>query len=30
MEEKRPGADAEPQLGDDNGGIEGSYGQQVN
>jgi pilus assembly protein CpaC len=30
MEEKRPGADSEPDLGDDKGGIEGSYGQQVN
>jgi pilus assembly protein CpaC len=30
MEEKRPGADTVPELGDDKGGIEGSYGQQVN
>jgi pilus assembly protein CpaC len=27
---ERPKADAEPELGDDNGGIEGTYGQQVN
>jgi pilus assembly protein CpaC len=30
LEGKRPEADAEPDLADDKGGIEGSYGQQVN
>ncbi len=30
MEGKRPKASTEPSVGDDKGGIEGNYGQQIN
>ena len=30
LEGKRPEAGTEPDLGNDEGGIEGSYGQQIN